>query len=196
MKNVCQLPNTSTLCYEVLRRLVLILQSTAPVTIAQSSATVSITAYPEFSAQRQCVQGCIWGNNLKINTAIRCAEPILNGCFCRPDLQSVATSKLSDCVGSYCAKDGATPTYDLNVAISINSGYCEPALSPGITAAMMTTTTSSPTSDDASPPSTVIVTVGSSPTASSSSSNPSTKSEFPRAFLAVWTIWLSCGFSP
>jgi hypothetical protein len=167
---------------------------------AQASATVTIQAYSDFAAQRQCVQVCITGWSGDINDNLHCAGPVLNTCFCRSDLQPLATKGLSGCVQNRCADNGGTPSVDLNAATSIYSAYCAGALSPNTAApAPVTTTTTNeatPTQNANSIASTVVVTVTSTPTTITSSSTTSSgdslsiSGEFSLALLAVWTVCL------
>jgi hypothetical protein len=92
---------------------------------SQISASVSIYYDPTFKAQRACATGCylcygVWQPSECLALDIGCGEHnVLNGCFCRTDLQPTAYSILSKCVDSACAN-----TVDVQSALSIYTGYC------------------------------------------------------------------------
>jgi protein involved in ribonucleotide reduction len=97
---------------------------------AENDPTVSIASSNAYATQRPCVQGCIMGANNAID--VGCGSPLLNSCFCRPDLQSSALYQVSSCARLNC--HGATT--DINNAISLYTAYCS---SDTLTASMAAT---------------------------------------------------------
>jgi hypothetical protein len=100
-----------------------------PQLLVQGDATVTITAAPAYSQQRPCAQDCfVWVYVAGVNTIFQLAgnlgcdlNTLENGCFCRPDLESQATSFLSECVSASCTGNTAV---DIQTAQSIYLDYC------------------------------------------------------------------------
>jgi hypothetical protein len=114
--------------------------------LVQGDATVTITAAPAYSQQRPCARNCfVWVYVAGVNTILPLAgnlgcdlNTLENGCFCRSDLESQATSFLSDCVSSTCS--GSTAV-DIQTAQSIYLDYCS---SNGYTLATATPASGAP----------------------------------------------------
>jgi hypothetical protein len=121
--------------------------------------TVSLTENPVYQSQRPCVRYCFerYGFHApgpdSLAYYMNCdANQILNDCFCRPDLQSEATSILSSCV----MRDCSSKTADVSIAVGIYTHYC---INAGIPPAIATPT-EAPTGTQTYPiPATVTVTV-------------------------------------
>lgn len=106
------------------------------ISLAQSDQTQSqsINQQSVFSSQKPCAQSCFEYNNLGCSTdalggALGCQAPFCsnqfaatNNCYCRTDLQSVATSYLSSCVNKGCTVGDSS--IDISSAISIYGSYC------------------------------------------------------------------------
>ncbi|KAG7293484.1 hypothetical protein NEMBOFW57_003535 [Staphylotrichum longicolle] len=86
-------------------------------TAVADAATVTVTDYPGFTGQRNCAQFCGWN---KYGAPFGCPSPVVNGCFCRPDLMSSAARSIASCVSSSCQGNGI----DIASATSIYSAYC------------------------------------------------------------------------
>ena len=83
---------------------------------------ISIYTYNSlFASQRKCAVGCwLFYDRDNIGYMFGCeGNPPKNRCFCRQDLQSIATTYLSTCVKASCAY-----TADIASALSFYSEYC------------------------------------------------------------------------
>ena len=116
----------------------------APLSLAQSAAVAdtapqSITAQPLFASQKPCAQQCFFPNYLAcpvdaVASAIGCKYgncpqvyktadyEAANNCYCRLDLQSVASRYLSSCVMQKCTVGDAS--VDMKTAIGLYDTYC------------------------------------------------------------------------
>jgi hypothetical protein len=86
----------------------------------RADATLSITNQPAFSRLRPCAQACIWENNYDngVCNVLQCND--LDAIYCRPDLQSEASSALTSCINEYCT----TNAVDISSGIALYNGYC------------------------------------------------------------------------
>ena len=116
-----------------------------PFSLAQSTATgdtdpESITAQPLFPSQKPCAQQCFFPNYLAcpvdaVASAIGCNYGTIcppsvktagyeaaNNCYCRTDLQPVASRYLSSCVLQKCTVGDSS--IDLSSALGLYETYC------------------------------------------------------------------------
>lgn len=110
-------------------------------------SSVSIANVQPYLDQRYCVRDCLWSGELSnLQGFLDCSDPILNGCYCRDDLASSASSYITSCVNGGCASN----TPDVVRAISVYNGYCS--------SAAPATNTVTPTADDSGATTTLRVT--------------------------------------
>ncbi len=140
----------------------------------------TITKADGYGRQRPCAAFCFESYDGpclvdRIGAALGCdypgCSPVLESCYCRPDLQSIAYSFLSDCITSSCIPAGAV-TLDLQSASNIYSGYCSAAGYTSMLPPPTSTTKStspSPSSSTSATPSSTPVDPHNSPTATSGS---------------------------
>ncbi|KAK3324882.1 hypothetical protein B0H66DRAFT_106526 [Apodospora peruviana] len=84
--------------------LLLLLLTLSPVVSAITDA-VSIASVPAWRSLRSCAQGCIFcrGDSPELLAdGLGCGGPWPNSCFCRTDLNSIATQFLSSCIHLRC----------------------------------------------------------------------------------------------
>jgi hypothetical protein len=105
--------------------------------LISADGTFTITAFPAYTSQRVCAQGCFYNYGFNLPNAIGCQSPYLDSCVCRTDLTSSGSSILSTCVNSACSSN----SNDLSSAESIYLGYCA-TVNGGPGAAAATTTKS------------------------------------------------------
>ncbi|KAK4169605.1 hypothetical protein QBC43DRAFT_308035 [Cladorrhinum sp. PSN259] len=101
---------------------------------------LTIQSDPQYSGLRICAQECVdkANNNRDIEGILDCGDSrILDSCFCRTDLRSIATQHLSTCILTRCGYDGP----DYTSAVKVYDDYCS-YTAPRITAAPSTTTES------------------------------------------------------
>lgn len=122
----------------------------------QSFSTVSITAYPGFSAQRQCAQcALIYLNNLECygtpgaQNYLNCGGVPLNECYCRPDFSSEVSVFLSTNIASNCQPGPNSD--DISTAESMYHQYCLTVLAPPAASTSTSTTAAPPPTLSPSP---------------------------------------------
>jgi len=116
-----------------------------PFSLAQSTASAdtnpqSITAQPLFASQKPCAQQCFFPNYLAcpvdaVASAIGCQYgtncppdvqtinyEAANDCYCRLDLQPIASRYLSSCVLQKCTVGDSS--IDMSSALSLYDTYC------------------------------------------------------------------------
>jgi len=103
---------------------------------AQMAAAQTLYSDKSFNTLRTCAIGCFesmygtWGCCDEIlSPQLGCPLPYPNSCFCRADLQPVASSIVSKCVSSACGN-----IIDVNSAVGVYIGYCATATQPMPTA--------------------------------------------------------------
>jgi hypothetical protein len=102
--------------------------------IADLDAPQSIASISDYGNQRLCAQACFWNNVDNLGGALNCpGVPAQNSCYCRADLQPVATTWLFSCVNSACKN-----SVDIASATSIYEAYCTPKIKPGDAIAITT----------------------------------------------------------
>ncbi|EFR03607.1 hypothetical protein MGYG_06601 [Nannizzia gypsea CBS 118893] len=87
---------------------------------------VSIEQMEGYGSLRNCARNVCFEASLggsRIGYELSCPSPLMNDCFCRPDLQVSATSYLSACVNSYCESN----SIDVTRAVKIYTDYCASA---------------------------------------------------------------------
>jgi hypothetical protein len=90
------------------------------------SSTVTVLGVSGYINLRACAQLCVWHvgtNDDLVATGLGCASPWQNDCYCRTDLNSVASSFLKSCCSSRCTVGG--PGQDVASAIAVYNSYCE-----------------------------------------------------------------------
>ena len=113
---------------------------------AQMAAAQTLYSDKAFNSLRTCAIGCFeeyygtWGccNDI-LSPQLACPIPYPNSCFCRADIQPIASSIVSKCVSSACGN-----TIDVDSAVGVYIGYCATATQPIPTA--LTSITASTTS--------------------------------------------------
>lgn len=99
-----------------------------PGVFAQSTSAVSIQAASDYKYLRPCAQAILYGTlyDSDIQNYLNCGNPILNGCYCRPDF----SSEVSVFISTQISQDCSPPPYtdDLTSAESIYSNYCATAM--------------------------------------------------------------------
>ena len=162
------------------------------------TATVSIADDLSFVTGRQCAVGCLWGEyhilsiDYDLGFELSCGDDAINGCYCKADYASSATSYISNCVNTACS-DLEDVTGEVKTIIDLYNGYCETAnVDPRTTAAELPTTTEGPSTDTLAlatgearrsllPTSSAFPVGKFSPPASASSNSPPTVKSSPSA---------------
>jgi hypothetical protein len=93
-----------------------------------AGSTLSIQSQPAYTSQRDCVKNCLycgeyWLQNCDatpLAAVIGCYDDQVDSCYCATDLQSSASSYLTECIYSGCSGD---PT-DVSIGVSLYDGYC------------------------------------------------------------------------
>ncbi|EON62411.1 hypothetical protein W97_01633 [Coniosporium apollinis CBS 100218] len=105
-----------------LTKVLVILIAIAPLALSQD-APQTLSNLDAFNDQRSCVKGCFYYMNIdsdRVGYELSCGKPALNSCYCRSDLQSVASAFLSKCVSSACSGN----RNDMTKAVDLYGGYC------------------------------------------------------------------------
>lgn len=150
------------------------------------TSVVTITSLGSFSLQRQCAQICI-GNEFLFAYQLGCTSPALNGCFCRSDLGSSASTILSSCLAVLTCSDAA----DRSSAMGVYNEYCGSvsAENAGI-AQVSATTTDSTGSGSGVATAVVVTTVVATGTTNSGSGTSSCPNKSVTALIAAVAILL------
>lgn len=82
-----------------------------------SAGTFSLTDFPAFSVQRNCVRYCM---SYQVPYSLSCKSPYSDNCVCRTDLASTASFIINDCVTSNCPDAPA----DVTSADQLYDNYC------------------------------------------------------------------------
>lgn len=99
------------------------------------TATVSISSQPSYILGRTCAACCLWyigdyppgtRGYYDLATALSCGAGAVNGCYCKADYASSASSYVSSCVSSRCSAIGDV-TKELNTMMNLYDGYCRTA---------------------------------------------------------------------
>jgi hypothetical protein len=159
---------------------------------AQISAAQTLYSEKSFNSLRTCAIGCFemyygtWGccNDI-LSPELGCPLPYPNSCFCRTDLQPVASSIISKCVSSACQN-----TIDVDSAVGVYIGYCATATQTIPTALTISTASTSSTGNaistlDFASSSMTLAIAGQSSAFTVGTSTPST------AYSSVFTVWTS-----
>ncbi len=96
-----------------------IVDSASSSTSSSTLATLSITSYLPYAAQRACVQDCLYDGSDWVGSYIGCGSPYYDLCYCNANFGASATDYLSSCVSSVCSGGLDAPT-----AVSIYTAYC------------------------------------------------------------------------
>ncbi|EWC46393.1 hypothetical protein DRE_04336 [Drechslerella stenobrocha 248] len=90
---------------------------------ASQGASATILEGSDYKNGRPCMRNCVYylGRNIG-------CDQYIDGCWCRADLQTVATNYLSTCIMSDCDQR----TVDLSSGISIYQSYCAGKASVGV----------------------------------------------------------------
>lgn len=121
------------MAYSLCLLFVLILRLPSALANSQDTITQTMTNVKAWQDLDLCARNCFQSWELgcwiaSLDTTIGCgdsnicSELAINGCYCRTDKQSVATSYLSLCVSSACTV--GDPQVDINSAVGIYTGYC------------------------------------------------------------------------
>jgi hypothetical protein len=102
---------------KIYRSLILVIFASA---VASQNSPYTLDSVPAYALQRVCVQNCVGTGYLGLPANIGCPYTYLNACACRTDLQSSASSYLTQCVDQQCSSDPS----DLSSAISLYDSYC------------------------------------------------------------------------
>lgn len=122
------------------------------------TATVTITNDLSYITGRGCAVGCLWNINARdyidikgyrdLGFELSCGDPAINGCYCKTDYASSATSYISNCVDERCSDLGGGLTEEVKTIEALYDGYCETAnIDPRTTAAELSTATEGPSTD-------------------------------------------------
>ena len=89
-------------------------------------ATVTIEGQPGYTSLRDCAQHCLGGFLLGDNLQgqLNCPNPLLESCYCRTDLASVATTFLSSCASNSCVVEQSSTTGCIGSVPGVYSSYC------------------------------------------------------------------------
>ncbi|KAJ9644138.1 hypothetical protein H2199_004006 [Coniosporium tulheliwenetii] len=152
-----------------LTKALVILIAIAPLALSQD-APQTLTNLDAYVDLRSCAKGCFYWSGInhdKVGDELSCGKPALNSCYCRSDLQSVASAFLSKCVSSACSGN----RNDMTSAVDLYGGYCTNAgFLAGVPAATPAQTS---TDSPAMATRTVVVTSYSTPTATSAAASGS-----------------------
>ena len=117
------------------------------------TATVTITDDLSYITGRECAVGCLWNTSVLDNfddlaIILACGYSAINGCYCKTDYASSATSFISACVDQRCSDLGGGLTGEVQIAMALYDGYCETAnVDPRTTTAERSTATEGPSTD-------------------------------------------------
>lgn len=98
-------------------------------------ATVSISSQSSYILGRTCAACCVWYNGgyppdtqgyYDLAVALSCGADAVNGCYCKVDYASSASSCVSSCVSSRCSAIGDV-TKDLETMMDLYDNYCKTA---------------------------------------------------------------------
>lgn len=116
---------------------------------------VSIHDEPYYSTARSCAQNCVWYNGVynawdDLASGLGCgARTAVNGCYCKAELASSASSFLTACVSSRCE----TSDFEITEALSMYNGYCATVtLGHAAVATAIGTASTAPNAFDSSTP--------------------------------------------
>lgn len=99
------------------------------------TAPVSIYAESSYKLARQCSACCLWyigdyppgtQGYYDLAIALSCGAGALNGCYCKADYASSASSYISQCVSDECSAIGDV-TKELKTMMDLYDGYCKTA---------------------------------------------------------------------
>lgn len=114
------------------------------------TATVSIESDLSYITGRECAVGCLWNEyhilgSPDLSYELSCGETAINGCYCKTDYASSATSYISNCVSTGCS-DLQDVSGEVKTIVDLYNGYCETA-NARTTAAELPNAIESPSTD-------------------------------------------------
>ncbi|KAK3990490.1 hypothetical protein QBC44DRAFT_369022 [Cladorrhinum sp. PSN332] len=95
---------------------------------AQIENTVTITNEPDYDNLRRCAQECLWVTSdcqaarSEIARRLDCTTPVVNACYCQPDLGNFITRAVNSCLAARCSVAGVGDSH--SSALSIYRNYC------------------------------------------------------------------------
>ena len=99
------------------------------------TAVVSIYSESSYVLGRECATCCLWYNGdypagtrgyYDLAIALSCGAGAMNGCYCKADFASSASSYISACVSDGCSAIGDV-TGEVKTMMDLYDGYCKTA---------------------------------------------------------------------